>query len=189
MSGKAMALRETLEDVEIGFRQLEFAIKLLSFCELEKIDPAAFDTEHLVQLAGGSLKFPSGPFSTRNDLNRAASIAVLLAFSGSILVLDQAFDAAGMKPKPDATDNIGQLRALIYMVRCAHAHRIADPHWEVRGKYARTLTVHIDGVTISLDLRPLHGEAFDIDRHLGGYVTWYRIRNAVVQTLSTACAA
>lgn len=184
-----MAIREALEDVEIGFRQLEFAIKLLSFCELEKIDPAAFDTEHLVQLPEGNLKFPSGPFSTHDDLNRAASIAVVLAFSGSILVLDQAFDAAEMKPNPDAADNIGQLRVLIHMVRCAHAHRIADPHWEVRGKYARTLSVNVDGITISLDLRPLHGQAFDIDRHLGGYVNWYRIRNAVVQALTMACAA
>jgi hypothetical protein len=184
-----MGIRDALEDVEIGFRQLEFTIKLLSFCELGNISPSAFDTDHLVQLEQGNLKFPSRHFSTADDLNRAASISVVIAFSASILVLDQAFDAAGVKANPDATDNIGQLRLLVHMVRCAHAHRIADPHWEVRGKYARTLSVDVDGVTISLDLRSLHGQAFDIDRHLGGYVNWYRIRNAVVQTLSTACAA
>ena len=36
-------MREAVEDVEIGFRQLEFAIKLLSYCELGKINPAEFE--------------------------------------------------------------------------------------------------------------------------------------------------
>jgi hypothetical protein len=184
-----MGISEALEDVEIGFRQLEFTIKLLSFCELGNVSPSAFDTDHLVQLEQGNLKFPSGHFSSADDLNRAASIAVVIAFSASALVLDQAFDAVGMKADPEAADNIGQLRTLVYMVRCAHAHRIAEPHWEARGKYARTLSVDIGGVTISLDLRSLHGHAFDIDRHLGGYVNWFRIRYAVVRALSTARAA
>jgi hypothetical protein len=184
-----MGLLEALEDVEIGFRQLEFAIKLLSFCELENINPAAFDTDHLVQLPGGNLKFPGGSFNTYDDLNRAASIAVILAFSGSVLVLDQALEAAGMKPNPQATDNVGQLRALVHMIRCAHAHRVADPHWEVRGPYARTLTVTLQGITLLLDLRPLHGQPFDIDRDLGGYSNWYRIRGEVVRLLSAAQAA
>ncbi len=131
MGRTVVGIGEALEDVEIGFRQLEFTIKLL----------------------------------------------------------DQAFDSVGMKANPEATDNVGQLRVLVYMVRCAHAHRIEDPHWEVRGKYARTLNVHVGDVTISLDLRPLHGQAFDIERDIGGYVNWYRIRDTVVQALSAACAA
>jgi hypothetical protein len=184
-----MRIREALEDVEIGFRHLEFTIKLLSFCELGHISPSAFDTDHLVQLEQGNLSFPSGHFSTADDLNRAASIAVVTAFSASALVLDQAFDTAGMKANSEAADNIGQLRLLVYMIRCAHAHRIADPHWEVHGKKARTLSVDVGSVRISLDLRPLDGQPFDIDRHLGGYLNWYRIRNAVVQLLSSACAA
>ncbi len=189
MGRTVVGIGEALEDVEIGFRQLEFTIKLLSFCELGNVSPSAFDSDHLVQLRRGSLRFPSGHFSTADDLNRAASIAVVTAFSASALVLDQAFDAVGMKANPEATDNVGQLRVLVYMVRCAHAHRIADPHWEVRGKYARTLNVHVGDVTISLDLRPLHGQAFDIERDIGGYVNWYRIRDTVVQALSAACAA
>jgi hypothetical protein len=63
------------------------------------------------------------------------------------------------------------------MVRCAQAHGIADPHWEVRGRYGRTLTVDLAGAPISLDLASLHGQRFDIDQ-LGGYENWYRIRAA-----------
>jgi hypothetical protein len=181
-------MREAIEDVEIGFLQLEFAIKLLSFCELGGIDAAKFDTDHLVQLKTGNLHFPSRHFQDTESLIRAASINVVTVFGVTTLVLDQAFEAIGMTPNPSATDADGQLRLLVYMVRCAHAHRIADPRWEVRGKYVRVLTVTADGVTIQLDLRDLNGQPFDLDK-IGGYENWFRIRNAAQRLFSVACAA
>jgi hypothetical protein len=65
-----MEFQEALEDIEIAFRQLEFAIKLLSFCELSSINPADFDTDHVVLLEGGNLHFPTGQFSDQDSLNR-----------------------------------------------------------------------------------------------------------------------
>jgi hypothetical protein len=182
-----MTIREALEDVEIAFRQFEFAVKLLTFCELKKIDPSDFDTGHLVQLKQGFINFPSGDFSTADDIIKAAGTSVLMAFSVSVLVLDKAFEVAGMEPDPEAIDDIGRLRALIYMLRCAQAHGIADPKWEARGRYARTLAVDLDGVRLSLDLQTLNGQAFDIDQ-LGGYLGWYRIGNAAIQALSPVSA-
>jgi len=172
-----MTTLEALEDIDIAFRQLEFAIKLLSFCELDHINPKDFDTDHVVLLDGGNLHFPPGQFSDQDSLNRAASISVLLAFSASVLLLDKGFEAIGIAPNPEASDNVGKLRVLIYMVRCAQAHGIADPHWEVRGKFARTITVDVAGTQISLDLAALHGQRFHIDQ-LGGYENWYRVRAA-----------
>jgi hypothetical protein len=67
------AVHDALEDIEIEFRQLEFTIKLLSFCELGHIDPSAFDTDHLVMLEKENLHFPSGHFSTADNIVRAAS--------------------------------------------------------------------------------------------------------------------
>lgn len=172
-----MDINDALEDIEIAFRQLEFTIKLLSFCELGNINPKDFDTDHLVMLEGGILNFPIGHFGDTDSLIRAASISVLLAFSASVLVLDKGFEVIGMNPDPEATDNAGKLRALIYMVRCAQAHGIADPQWKAVGKFARTITVDLDDIPISLDLQALNGRRFHIDQ-LGGYVNWYRIRNA-----------
>src|SRR5947209_16294371 len=117
---------EALEDVEIGFRQLEFTIKLLSFCELQHIKPSDFDTDHLVLLEGGSLRFPTGKFSTEESIIKAAGTGVLIAFSVSVLVLDKAFEVAGVKADPEAADDVGRLRMLIYMMRCAQAHGIAE---------------------------------------------------------------
>jgi hypothetical protein len=181
-------IHEAMEDVEIGFRQLEFAIKLLSYCELDNIKPADFDTDHLVMLEGGSLRFQSGNFSTADDINRAASVAVLLAFSGTVLILDKAFEVAGIKPDPAALDNIVRLRTLVYMLRCAQAHGPADPQWEVRGKYICTLNVDLDGIVVPLDLAALNGQPFIIDQ-IGGYQNWYRIRNMAVRALSLVRAA
>lgn len=179
-----MEIHEALEDIEITFRQLEFAVKLLSFCELGNMDPKAFDTDHVVLLEGGNLHFPPGQFSDKDSLERAANISVLLALSASVLVLDKAFEVVGIAPNPEAGDNVGRLRILIYMLRCAQAHGIADPHWEARGRYARTLTLDLDGTTISLDLKSLNGQRFHIDQ-LGGYVNWYRIRNAATKIVSS----
>jgi hypothetical protein len=110
---------------------------------------------------------------------------VLLAFSASALVLDKGFEVIGIKPDPEATDNIGRLRALIYMVRCAQAHGIADPRWEARGRFAGAITVDLDGTLIKLDLQTLNGERFHIDQ-LGGYLNWYRIHDAAKEVFSAA---
>jgi hypothetical protein len=47
-----------------------------------------------------------------------------MAFSTTTLVLDQAFDAIGMKHAFQATDESGKLRLLVCTVRCTYAHGI-----------------------------------------------------------------
>ena len=167
-------MQHALEDAEIAFRQFEFVIRMLSYCELGHIRPADFDTDHLIKLDGGNLRFPSGNFSTPDDIIRAANVAVLQAFSLSVLVLDKAFEAACISPDPEGADNVIRLRTLVYMLRCAQAHGPADPRWEVRGKYARTLSVNLDDGHVSLDLAALNGQPFLVDQ-IKGYYSWYRI--------------
>jgi len=176
------ALKYALEDVETAFTQLEFAIKLLSYSELGHIKPEDFDTDHLVQLELGNLHFPTGKFNSQDAIIRAASIAVLQAFSATALVLDKAFEAKGMRPNPEATDAGELLRTLIYMVRCAQAHGLADPRWEVRGKYRRVLKFDIEGEQLSLDLAALDGQPFIIEQ-IGGYETWCRLYAAATRLL------
>ena len=179
---------EAIDDVEIGFRQLEFAIKLLSYIELGKINPADFDTDQLVQLSAGNLHFPSVNFQSMDALIRAASLNVVIAFSATTLVLDQAFDATGIKPDFRRSDDDGKLRLLVYMVRCAYAHGVAYPRWSVTNKKAGVLTVNVEGQTIKLDLARLHGQVFEINQ-IGGYENWYRIRNASQRLFSVASVA
>jgi hypothetical protein len=179
-----MSIKEALEDAEIAFRQLEFSIKLLSFCEMGNINPSAFDTHHLIALKGGNISLPPGNFSDQDSLVRAANIGVVITFGASVLALDQAFEAAGIKPDPASTADTVRLRTLVYMVRCAHAHAFAAPAWEVRGTYRRSLAVNLGTRSITVDLPTLHGQPFDIDQHLGGYPAWYLIRDEAVAALT-----
>ena len=95
-----MALDDALVDVGIAFLQVEFSIKLLSYCELDRIRPAEFDTHQVVLLEQENLAFPTGRFSTQEDIVRAAMVAVSLALAGSALTLDKAWDIAGFRPDP-----------------------------------------------------------------------------------------
>jgi hypothetical protein len=177
-----MTQQEALDDIATAFLQLEFNIKLLSYSKLGFIDPAEFDMDHVVDFGADRLCFPSGQLGTQEQLERAAATNILVAMSASALTLDDAFNAFGQKPKPGATDEAGQLRVLVYMVRCAYAHGIADPLWEVRGKYLRTLALNLEGVPLTLDLSTLHGQSFLVTQ-IGGYPYWYRMRNAALRLL------
>ncbi len=177
-----MTLNEALEDVEIAFLQLEFAIKLLSYCELKKIDPSEFDTDHIVRLENGNLKFPAGHFSDLDNIIRAAKVSVSLAFGGSALALDKAYEVAGTKSDPESKDGLIKLRTLVFMVRCAYAHGVADPKWKVQGKYRKKMEVQLAGESIMIDLRELDGQDFNFD-YLGGHRNWFRIRDDAISAL------
>jgi hypothetical protein len=177
-----MDIAQALEEIHIAISHFVFTIKLLSYCEGGNLNPKDFDTDHIVRLQGGTLRFPTGAFNDTKSLIHEANIGVLIAFSASVLALDKGFEVAGIKSDAEAKDNIGRLRTLIYMLRCAEAHGIADPHWEARGNFARSFRVDLDGTQISLDFKALHGQRFHIDQ-LGGYVNWWRICAASLEHL------
>ena len=179
-----MALTEVLEDIRLSFRQLEFSIRLLTWCERGNIAPKEFDDEHIVKLEDGDLNFPAGEFADAENITRSAGIGVLLAMGASAIALNSGFDEVKLEPHPASADGITRLRTLVYMVRNAYAHDIASPQWEVRGPFLRELTVDLDNGQLSIDLSALHGTAFDVS-HIGGYANWYRIRRAAVSYLET----
>ena len=93
-----MTLDDALVDVDIAFLQVEFSIKLLSYCELEKINPAELDTNQIVLLEHQNLIFPPGKFSKPEDIVRAASVTVSLALGASALTLNKAWELPASAP-------------------------------------------------------------------------------------------
>lgn len=178
-----MTLDDALTDVRIAFLQVEFAIKLLSYCEQGDIDPAVLDTHQVVLLEQGNLGFPAGNFSAREDIIRAASVAVSLALAGSALALDKAWETAGIPRDPSSPDGAVRLRTLVHMVRCAYAHGVADPRWEVRGNYRQVLEVDLPTAPLRLDLRALDSQSFDFVQ-LGGHAKWFEIRDQSIIALT-----
>ena len=178
-----MTLDEALCDVKIAFLQIEFAVKLHSFCELKKVDLSEFDTDEIILLEHGNLYFPAGNFGSREDVVRAAGVSVALAFGASALALDKAWEIAGVVPNFDSEDKNVKLRTLVYMIRCAFAHGVADPRWKVAEKFRRKIEISLPNCSISLDLRALHGKRFEFSA-LGGHDRWYEVHDATVATLT-----
>ena len=178
-----MTLDEALTDIKIAFLQVEFSIKLLSYCELEKINPAEFDAEQIVQLEHENLIFSPGHFRRLEDIIRAAGITFSSALGASALTLDKGGEVAGILPDPQSADERVKLRTLVYMVRCAYAHSPADPKWKVRSNYRQVLEVELPSAPLRLDLRELDGHGFSFDV-LGGHARWFEIRDASVAAFS-----
>lgn len=168
---------EALDDVNYAFRHLEFAIRLMCYCESGHLDLPNLDTDVSILFERENVGFPSGTFSTIETVIPAAQALVGMAFGTSAMVLEAAFQVAGLKNDPNSRQPRDELRTLVYMVRCAFAHNPALPLWEVRGQYARMISIPVDGVALSIDLASLHGRPFEYG-HIGGFASWLRIRTA-----------
>ena len=179
-----MTIEDALTDIKIAFLQVEFAIKLLSYCELGNINPPEFDTEQVVLLECGDLRFPSGNFARQEDIVNAAGVTAASALGNSALTLDKAWEVAGIGHDPASQDNTVKLRTLVFMIRCAYAHGIADPKWQVHGKYRRVLDVDLPDGPLSLDLRELDRQVFDFEV-LGGHTRWFEIRDVTIDTVAS----
>ncbi len=172
-----------LADVDHAFRHLEFAIKLMCYAEHDHIDRTKFDTDVTLLLERENVSFPASTFNTLDSVVLASQANVGVSFGVSAIVLDAAFEAAGVSRNPESRAPNDLLRTLVYMVRSAFAHNPAMPVWEVRGPYLRTLELELESERISVPLQQLHGTVFEYG-HIGGLANWYRIRRAVERALN-----
>lgn len=177
-------LESVISEIEQAFKQLEFAIKLMCYCEQGDLDKEKFDTDVTILLADGNIGFPDGSFQSDQEIIAASQINVGVCFGLTAIVLNAAFESAEIQLNPDSRDPKDELRTLVYMVRCAFAHNPADPRWNARGNFARRIQLNLgdgDG-EVSLDTAALHGINFDYP-HIGGFANWYKIREMAVQMI------
>ncbi len=175
-------LELALVDVEQSFKQLEFAIKLMCYCENGYMNNENFDSDVTLLLDEENVNYPAGTFGTFGDIMLSAQIMVSVSFGVSAITLDSAYEAASISSNPESSDSHDELRSLIYMVRCAYAHNIAAPLWEVRGKNLKNVELDLEGERVSLDLKDLHGKQFEYS-HIGGFSNWLKIRRLAVNHL------
>lgn len=173
------------EQVEQAFLHLCWAIKLDSYLAinppLSKID---FDQDITVTDPKDLTYLPANQFGSIDDIHLGAENSVLLAVGAFFLSLDTALDEAGFKNDVLAQDSFGQLRILIYMGRCAFAHNVLKPHWEVRGKYCRQLNIELQDISIQVDLSKLSGKVFDI-KQIGGYSQLIKIKDYIIKKINS----
>jgi hypothetical protein len=173
-------LEFALSDVEQAFKQLEFAIKLMCYCERGDLDREKFDSDVTILLDEENVGFPDGSFQSDQDIVIASQINVGICFGVSAIALEAAFEAAEIARNPISRDPNDELRTLVYMVRCAFAHNPAKPCWEARGDFARNIQLNLGENGLSIDMVALHGNDFDYS-HIGGFANWYAIREEAVR--------
>lgn len=167
-----------IERIDQAFLQLEFAIKLMNYVELGRLNKDEFDLYTLIKLERKNIRFGDNTFHTYKELKNAAINNYLITLGMSVITLETSLQDAGIYNDLYDFSSKGQLRALVYMIRCAFAHDMMTPCWKVDSRYQRIIELNLGGGKISIDLCKLNGMAFE-DSHIGGIETYYEIKNAV----------
>jgi len=173
---------ELISNIDQAFLQLEFTMKLLTYIELGKIDKDVFDTHISITGWERPFSYPANAFNTYNDLILAAENCVLLSVGCTALVLETSLELVGKNPDPNNRSPEGMLRNLIHMIRCAFAHDMMYPKWEVRGDYAQPLEIQLERDILKLDLSNKHNQPFNIE-DIGGYENYYEIKDLICKMI------
>lgn len=143
-----------------AFANVEFAWKLLVYGEAGGIELERLDVPITFQDDNGRPFFvpPDRIFRDPEDLLHALHNNLTIAFGAAAITLNRAIEEAGhRRPNGAFQTEEEQCIALVYQVRNAFAHDIAEPRWEIRNPaFAREYSV---GGRV-FDLRELHGHPF-----------------------------
>ena len=96
--GRAFEVREVspeltpVERIKQVFLQFEFAVKLMNYFDLEKVDKQEFDTDTVVLLDQGSISFRDNAFNSYNDLILAAQSNYQITLGATAITLDDSLE-------------------------------------------------------------------------------------------------
>lgn len=172
-----------VERINQAFLHFEFAVKLMNYFELQKVDKQAFDTATVVLLDRGSISLHDNTFNSYDDLILAARNNYQITLGATAITLDSSLDEARIKHDASDTSPRGQLRKLVYMIRCAFAHDMLTPRWCVTPKNVCVLDVKLANQTLLVDLANLNGKPFD-DQDIGGISAYFQIKDAVLKLVA-----
>lgn len=150
--------------IRTAFGQLEFAIKLMQAAEDGLLDLDTIDRPLTIVEGESILVLPNRVLESPDDLVLACQNLVTIAFGAAVITLNRCREEASVSlPDPIVTE-CDQWVGLVYQIRNAFAHDIAEPRWNVTSlRFAREYSV--GGVNV--DLRSLHGMGFEY-AHVGG---------------------
>lgn len=177
-----ISVEDAIEDVSIAFQQFEYCLKVNAFWERDTFTAEQFVTDMIVRLPEGDLHFPTKLFADKQNILKASEIAISVAFGCTVLVLDQALETAKYPVDAKSIDEFDQIRCVVYLMRCAFAHRFAQPYWDIRPDKMRDYKFNIHGRTICINAAVLNGTTFEYD-HIGGCKVWYDLKDIVIDQI------
>lgn len=141
-----------------SFAQLFFAWKLYHYGLDGNIDLDVLDSEITFQEEGMVFALPRRILESKDDFFNALENNLTIAFGAAAITLNRSRELAGLRlPNPIQTES-DQCIALIYQIRNAFAHDIAEPRWKMTNRMHRRV-YKFGGMVF--DLSKLHGQPFD----------------------------
>ncbi len=154
-------------------QNLDFAWRLLAYFRDNKIDPKTFiEFVRWDDDQGVPFYTPVYKFETHEELIIACGNNCLIAFGTAAITLNRAREEIGWKLPESIDSEQEQFVALVYQIRNAFAHDMAEPKWNItKEKYKKVYT--INGLIIDLK-NVTQGEPLDY-RKIGGPETLHRL--------------
>lgn len=161
--------------IPTAFAHLAFVWKLYHFGLGNKIDRKELDIPLTFQDVDKKMLFvlPDKIFDTDDDLILALENNLTIAFGAAVIVLDS---ECSKRPNDIVSEN-DQCRHLIYQIRNAFAHNMAEPIWEIRNEKFRRIYKFGD---ICADLSSVNGKGFGYE-DIGGPDALERIKDFAIQ--------
>jgi hypothetical protein len=159
--------------LETAFVQLGFAIKLMQAAEDGLLDLASIDRPLTIADGPSVLVLPDRVLDSYDDLVLACQNNVTIAYGAAAITLNRCREEGGRMLPTTIVDECDQWIALVYQIRNAFAHDIAEPRWEItKERYARQYEVGY----VKADLQHLNGVPFDY-LHVGGPEGLFRLKS------------
>ena len=134
---------------------------------------AKLDVPVTFQEGRSMLVLPARIFDSQDDLIIACHNLLTITFGAAAITLNRCREEAGVVlPNPVTTEE-DQFVELVYQIRNAFAHDIAEPQWEIRDARHRR---NYEFGAVKVDLTDRHGQAFDYS-HIGGVEVLFWMRD------------
>lgn len=158
--------------IESAFGQLAFAVKLMDAAEDGRLDVETIDRPLTIADGPAIWVLPDRVLDSPDDLILACQNNVTIAYGAAAITLNRCREEAGATLPVDIISECDQWISLVYQIRNAFAHDIAEPRWQIsKVRYAREYQVG----PVSADLRTVHGAHFEYS-HVGGPEGLYRLK-------------
>jgi hypothetical protein len=157
-------------DTAIG--QLAFAIKLMQAAEDGQVSLESIDRPLTITEGTSIWALPDRVLDSSDDLILACQNFVTIAYGAAAITLNRCREEAGVVLPESISSECDQWVALVYQIRNAFAHDIAEPRWQItKPRYGREYRVG----TVHADLTNRDGEVFDY-HHVGGPEGLYQLK-------------
>ena len=163
-----------------AFTQLFFAWKLYNYALEGQISRDALDITLTFQSDDHKmiLVLPDRIFENDDDFILAFENNLSIAFGAAAITLDRSREEAGHRLPNSIETEAEHCIALVYLIRCAFAHDIAEPRWKIKDRFQRLYSFG----GLNFDLTKLDGQKFDY-LQIGGPERLIAIKDFVVSHL------